>query len=392
MEAMGRLAGGIAHDINNYLANIRGYADLMLRKEMPRDTEVDRLEKIVANVLKAASLLDRLVTFSRRQPRAPEVLDLNEVVESISGMTRGETEERAELELDLATDLWPVRADLAELEQVLVNLYVNAQEAVGPGGWIRVSTRNVEADTERRPHRHAGTTTEWVSCTVSDNGRGIPTELLDRVFEPFFTTKHRTGGSGLGLATVYAIVEDADGRIEIDSEVGVGTEVRVLLPRCRQTLTGALRAAGSGVADLHGDERILLVDDNRELAATVEAFLAALGYQVAVADRPQEALRLAATSEPPFDLVITDVQMTGMEGTELVAELRRQRSIRALFMSGYTERFSLRSGAQRGDAYFLKKPFSIEGLARMARGLLDEPVVDQTGAVDGRAGGSGPES
>ncbi len=430
MDAVGRLAGGIAHDINNYLAGIRTHCELLLaaarRGALDAEATARRLEAIIATVLKASSLIERLLTFGRRQAGRPEVVDLNEVVETFAAGLGGGLGRGVTLETRLEPGLWPVEIDLSQVEQALANLVVNARDALaaartgatggGPGdGRIVVTTANVPADTARPSGAGSGTSRrERVALTVSDDGPGIPPAIRDQVFDPFFTTKETTGASGLGLATVYAVVEEAGGTIEIDSRTagepadgssiigggGIGgagggrelpgTTVRILLPRAaphspsRSTRsTRSARSAGRGGAGkgsaetATGGERILLVDDEPEVRLATRELLSASGYRVEAVTAPEEALAAAAVAREegaPFALVVTDVRLGAQAGPDLVARLREQGPVRALYMSGYTDRIALRTGPGRGDAFFLKKPFSGDGLLRMVRELLDEPA------------------
>ncbi len=396
MEAVGRLAGGIAHDVNNYLAAIRAHAELIASGELPPGRAAESAGHVVTTVLKASSLVERLLTFARRQPTEPEPVDLGEVVEASTRLLEGAAGAGLTVETRLAPGLWPVRADLAQVEQVLANLFVNARDATPAGGRIVIETGNrgpSAGPPGSAPPGPAGAAGDWVCLAVTDTGRGIPPELRDRIFEPFFTTKEGTGSSGLGLATVYAAVEEAGGRIELDSAPGAGTTFRVYWPRLREEAvpTRPRPAAGGSQegAAAGAGERLLVVDDNDELRTAVARILRGRGYRVVEAAGPDEAIAAAARASGessgegtgPFDLLVTDVQLPGASGPDLAARLRRERPIKVLYMSGYTDRIALRTAPGRGDAYFVKKPFSADGLARMVRDLLDagpppEPVPE----------------
>ena len=397
LEAVGRLAGGVAHDINNYLAVVRSHCEAVLMRDLPKPKLDATMRTVIAAVLRASSLVERLLAFGRRQPGRPEVVDLNHVVETVERVMGG-SRQGVEVSSRLAAELWPVEVDVSQIEQVLANLVVNALDATPAGGRVEIATENVP--------RAGGDDTgagDAVALVVRDTGSGIPPELHETVFEPFFTTKEGRGSTGLGLSTVYGVVQQAGGRVELASAPGEGTTVRVLLPRSERP------APPPAPADrdlLEGTESVLLVDDNRELAAAVEAYLGELGYRVTVAAGVREALAAAAqggAAGEPFDVVITDVQLGGdglarragaagatggaagagspvgspvgspaLTGPDLVARLRAAApSLKAVFMTGYTERIVLRGTDRRDEAYFLKKPFSMEGLARMVRGLLD---------------------
>ena len=409
MDAVGRLAGGIAHDINNYLAGIRTHCELLLaaarRGALDPDATAHRLEAIVGTILKASSLVERLLTFGRRQVGLPEVVDLNEVVETFAGGLGGGLGRGVTLETRLAPDLWPVEIDLSQVEQALANLVVNARDALvstaSGEGRIVVTTANVAGDPDapERPERPG----DHVALAVADDGPGIPAAIRDQVFDPFFSTKATTGASGLGLATVYAVVDEAGGTIEVDSRTAdepahpadpakagarrdrPGTTVRILLPRASGRLGGSRPGASpASVRRRRGarGERILLVDDEPDVRSATRELLAESGYRVEAVAGADEALAAAAAARregDPFDLVLTDVRIGEQAGPDLVARLRAQGPVRALYMSGYTDRIALRTGPGRGDAFFLKKPFSGEGLLRMVRELLEEPL-DEPGA------------
>lgn len=408
MDALGRLAGGIAHDVNNYLAAIRTQCELLLSRARagradPGDV-AEKMERVVGTVLKASSLVERLLAFGRRQESHPEILDLGEVVEAFERVMAGSlaSREGPPIELTVVTGrgVPPVEADLAQLEQVLANLFVNARDAIagaggGPGGArhrdrgsIRIETAAVPAPEGAEPSG------DWAALSVADDGPGIAPEIRDQVFDPFFTTKGDKGASGLGLATVYALVEEAGGRVEVRSapERPRGAELRVLLPPAARPAREPRDAAPAtepppprreeGAPRGRG-ERILLVDDTPEVRRAVAELLESLGYRVSAAGGVVEALELAGGA-PDFDLVVTDVRLGDGSGPDLVAALRGEgaedppagdplRPLRALYMSGYTDRISLRSGTGRDESFFVKKPFSGDGLARMVRELLDRP-------------------
>ncbi len=368
LEAVGRLAGGIAHDVNNVLATVRTNCELVLQKEMPRERIERRMETVIDAVLRASSLVERLLTFARRQATSPELVDLGEVVEGFERLALGSLAgQRLEIERD--PGLWPVEIDLAQAEQALANLFFNARDATPPGGTIRIAVRNAAGA--------AGG--DAVCLEVADTGSGIPREMQDQIFEPFFTTKAGVGSSGLGLATVYAVVEAAGGRIELDSAPGRGARFRLFFPRA----AGAAerRRAGGAAPARSAGERLLVIEDEGDLRGAVAALLETWGYRVTAVAGPDEALAAARAAGGGFDLVVSDVRLAQGTGPELVARLRELAPVRALYLSGYTDRIALRSGPGRGEAFFLKKPFSAEGLARMVRELLDQPPAPPPPAV-----------
>ena len=361
MEMVGRLAGGIAHDVNNYLATIRAHSEIVARRELPREQVVAKMKLIEANVLKASGLIERLLTFARRQPLSPELVDLNEVAESVSAMGLGAVREGVEVTLDVEDGLPLVEVDLAAIEGVLANLIVNARDAIEGTGTITIRTRSAAGPGGE----------QLVELAVADTGRGIAPEHLPQIFEPFFSTKAGQGATGLGLATVQSVVQEAGGRVLVESTPGHGATFRVRLPA-----RGPRRERGAAPARVAPNlaakgERILLVDDNRDLALGVAAQLESLGYAVTSVASAEEALAAVAASARPFDLVVTDVMLEGMPGTVMVDRLRKCGPLPALYMSGFTDRIALRRGPGAAEAYFLKKPFSAEGLARMVRELLD---------------------
>ena len=358
MEAVGRLAGGIAHDINNHLAAIRAHCELVLHRDQSREQLERKMTLVVDTVLRASSLLERLLTFARRQPTHAEPVDLDEVIEGFEKVLGGALPGTIALELRLAGHLSAVEADVAQLEQLLANLVVNARDAIGSRGTIVITTATRTTETSRE-----------VLLSVSDTGCGIPPESREKIFDPFFTTKEGSGSSGLGLATVYAVVEQAGGRIDVDSEVGVGTTFRIALPSLGRPASGTGRVASSPENAPRGSERVLVVDDNEALADAAATFLTSLGYRVRLAASAAEAIGLVADEE--FDVVVTDVQLPDRTGPELLATLRTRRPLKVLYMSGYTDRIALRSGQRTDEAFFVKKPFSVAGLSRMLRTLLD---------------------
>ena len=360
LEAVGRLAGGIAHDVNNVLATVRTNCELVLHKEMPRDRLARRMETVIDAVLRASSLVERLLTFARRQASRPERVDLGEVVEGFERLALGSLSGQR-LEIEREPGLWPVEIDLAQAEQALANLFFNARDATPAGGTIRIAARNAPRADGR----------DEVCLEVSDTGVGIPRDVQDQIFEPFFTTKAGVGSSGLGLATVYAVVEQAGGRIELDSAPGRGARFRLILPRAagaadRRAERGAAPSRGAG-------ERLLVIEDEGDLRGAVAGLLETWGYRVTAVAGPAEALAAAREAAGGFDLVVSDVRLAEGTGPELVARLRELGPLRALYLSGYTDRIALRGGPGRGEAFFLKKPFSADGLARMVRELLDQP-------------------
>jgi signal transduction histidine kinase/CheY-like chemotaxis protein len=371
LEAIGRLAGGIAHDINNYLAAITAQCERVKMKTAPGDPVAERMDQAVETAFKASSLIRRLLAFSRPQPVRREVVDLNEVMVSLEPMMRRLLGEDVVLETRLAPGLWPVELDPSQLEQVLVNLLVNAREAMPAGGRAVVDTANLRSEPGA-----GGNGGEMVVVTVTDTGVGIRPEVRDKIFEPFVTTKSGTGSSGLGLATVYAVVTGAGGRLRVDSELGEGTEITVYLPRSRsEPIARPPRRVAEALP--RGSESLLLIEDNDDLRESMRTILADLGYRVRAAAGAAEALAVFEQIAEEVDLVISDVVMPETSGPQVVDRLRQRRpGLAVLFISGTAGNLILRHGLRRGEFDLLEKPFSAETLARTVRELLDrEPAA-----------------
>ncbi len=369
MEAVGRLAGGLAHDINNYVTAITSQCELVQMKAEPRVAE--KMELVIATAGKITALIRRLLAFSKQQPVDPRVVDVNEIVEGLRGMIPRLTGEDLQLETFLAGNLWAARVDPSQVEQIIVNLLVNAREASPRGGKVTIETANAVLDRDYLKNNPTVKPGEYLLLAVSDNGTGMPPEVLDRVFEPFFTTKEGTEARGLGLATVYGIVKQNGGHVAVYSEVGQGTTFRIYLPRSGEERSAS---APKGVqAPVEGGaETILLVEDNDELRGAARGLLEALGYRVAVAVNGSDALATFERMDGLVDLVLCDVVMPGMSGQETVERIRaKSPGTRILFMSGYTDNVVVRHGILEGELEFLEKPFSAGRLAAKIRQVLD---------------------
>ena len=369
MEAVGRLAGGVAHDFNNLLTVINGYADL-LSGSLPADPPAaDMARQIRAAGERAAALTRELLALGRQSVTAPRPLDLNAVVSGLDQLLGRVVGENVRLVTDLAPNLWSVRADPSQLEQVVVNLYVNARDAMPGGGRLSVATSNVELGDEcarAHPDVRAG---EHVLLVVADTGAGIPAEVLPHIFEPFFTTKGN--GTGLGLATVYGIVREAGGHIAVDSAVGRGTEFRVYLPRCDESPES--REEGSRTLVPTGTATILLVEDDDALRILGRAVLEGCGYTVVDAPHGRAAVEFGRSFAGRIDLLVTDVVMPELGGREAAEELLRLRpNVRVLFVSGYTDDEVVRHGVLTAEMDFLPKPFTPSALAQKVREVLDQ--------------------
>ncbi|MFQ5528185.1 MAG: response regulator [Thermoanaerobaculia bacterium] len=368
MEAVGRLAGGLAHDINNYLAAIAAQSELVKMKAEPESPTAKRMESVLATTGRAGALIERLLAFSRRQPARPESVDLNRVLEGLDTMLQQLLGEDIALETRLAADLWPVEIDVSQLEQVILNLAVNAREAMATGGKLVVATRNLPA--ADAPAREAAS--DRVEVTVTDTGSGIPRSLRRKIFEPFFTTKEKTH-SGLGLATVLGILEQNAGEIDVESG-RTGTRFRIVLPRSAIQALETPTAEDSSV--LHaGSGRILLAEDNQEVRRSTQDLLESWGYDVTTAPDARRALDAFEKEDGRFDLLITDVVMPGLSGRRLVEELRSLGSdLPVLYVSGHTDDVVLRHGLAAGEVDLLSKPFTARQLAERVRSALAAPA------------------
>jgi signal transduction histidine kinase/ActR/RegA family two-component response regulator len=378
MEAVGRLAGGLAHDINNYVTAITSQCELVKMKARPGDRVSQKMDMVIGTAGKITSLVRQLLAFSKRQPVEVRVVSLNEVVEGLRGMVNRLIGEDLQLETFLNPGLWPVRMDPGQIEQIVVNLLVNAREASPRGGKVTVETANTFLDEEYLKKNPTVRQGEYALLAVSDSGTGIAPEIQDKIFEPFFTTKEGAGEArGLGLATVYGIVQQNGGHLAVYSEVGQGTTFRIYLPRSGDALAEPLTevsvAAGEAAG---GEETILLVEDNEELRDSTQGVLEALGYRVRTAADGSEALSLLDREGGTVDLVISDVVMPGLSGPDLVVRIREKiPGIRVIFISGYTDNVVLRLGILEGEVDFLEKPYTIERLARKIREVLDRSPV-----------------
>jgi two-component system cell cycle sensor histidine kinase/response regulator CckA len=372
MEAVGQLAGGIAHDFNNLLTGILSFSDLALQEVRPGDPIRSDIEQIRHAGQRAAALTRQLLAFSRRQILQPKVLSLNGVVDDLSGMLRRLLGNGLSLEIVADPGLWYVMADPGQLEQVLVNLIVNARDATPKGGRVTITTANCRV-TPEGPERAGGVRPgTYATLSVVDTGIGMDIATQARIFEPFFTTKETGAGPGLGLSSVYGIVEQSGGHITVESAPGRGSTFTIYLPRHNETniaLTGGLDRRGLPV----GSETILLVEDEASVRISARRLLERHGYTVVEARHGVEALQLAEEPGRYFDVVVTDVVMPEMGGRELVERLRaRQPSLKVLFMSGYTERAISSDGTMPPGTAFVEKPFTVDQLIRRLRKVLDD--------------------
>lgn len=369
MEAVGQLAGGVAHDFNNLLTVITGYSELLLERLQTDDPNWELVDAIRKAGERSASLTGQLLAFSRKQILAPRILDLNEVVHDTEKMLRRVISEDVSLATVLEPALTRVRADPGQIEQVLLNLTLNARDAMPKGGSLRIETKNVDIDAraesegELRPGRYA-------MLSITDSGHGMSKEMQRHVFEPFFTTKEQGKGTGLGLAVVHGIVQQSDGHIEIESAEGVGTSFHIYLPSAESIPPLAGAPADSSRAP-RGAETILLVEDEASVRALTRRILEGCGYNVLAAAEGNEALRICTRHREPIQLLVTDVVMPGMDGPTLAKRLLVLRpEMRVLYLSGYTDDAVMRHGILEEEVNFMQKPFSSVALAQKVREVL----------------------
>ena len=371
MQAVGQLAGGVAHDFNNILTAIIGHCDLMMMRHTPGDIDYDDIQQIKHNSNRAASLTRQLLAFSRQQTLRPQILQLPDVISEISNLLRRLLGETVKLEVKHGRNLGLVRADPGQLEQVIVNLAVNARDAMPEGGTVTLETFRVTAAEVRRMRSEILPVADYTGLRVSDTGTGIPPEIISKVFEPFFTTKEVGKGTGLGLSTVYGIVKQTDGFIFADSEVGKGTSFVIYLPvhHAAEAPEPAAPVRVEPAGETWGTGTILLVEDEAMVRAVAERALTRQGYQVITANNGEEALELIEEGTE-FDLLISDVVMPQMDGPTLVRAARaKYPEIKVLFMSGYAEE-QLRKSIDIDRVSFLPKPFSVQQLGQAARDAL----------------------
>jgi two-component system cell cycle sensor histidine kinase/response regulator CckA len=383
MQAVGQLAGGIAHDFNNVLSAIMMATDFLLNAHKPTDPSFQDIMQIKQNTNRAASLVRQLLAFSRRQTLRPQVLDLGEALSDLTMLLRRLIGEKVTLEVVHGRDLWPVKVDISQFEQVIVNLVVNARDAMPDGGRLTVRTANVTPQQAQAFGYKGMPAADYVLVEVRDTGTGIPDDIKEKVFEPFFTTKEVGKGTGLGLSTVYGIVKQTGGFIYIDSELNKGTVFRIFLPRhvpnaeeaaqaaaeaaAAAPADGALNAVGEASrgkgADLTGRGTVLLVEDEEGLRGLNARGLASRGYTVLQAGNGVEAIEVLDAHDGAVDLVVSDVVMPEMDGPTLFKVLReRNPDIKVIFVSGYAEN-AFEKNLPEGEKFaFLPKPFTLKQL------------------------------
>lgn len=370
MESIGLLAGGVAHDFNNMLSVIQGYAELALRKIEPTDPLHKNIQEIVRAGRRSAEITRQLLAFARKQTIAPQMLDLNATMTGMLTMLKRLIGEDIELKWLPGANIWPIMMDPAQVDQLLANLCVNARDAVDGAGTITIETGMVSFDAAYCAERNGFLPGDYAMLAVSDNGCGIERDLLDKIFEPFFTTKDMGEGTGLGLATVYGIVKQNNGFVNVYSEPGEGTTFRVYLPRMEGPVA-EFREELVAEVQLGQGETVLVVEDEEAILALNKTMLEHLGYSVLTANSPLQALRLAAPQAGGIDLLLTDVIMPEMNGRDLAKELTiLNPRLKVLFVSGYTENVIVHRGVLDRSVFFLPKPFSLEELAAKVKETL----------------------
>ncbi|HXE89999.1 MAG TPA: ATP-binding protein [Terriglobales bacterium] len=380
MEAIGQLAGGVAHDFNNLMAIVIGYTDLLMDELDPNSSQMKHVKEIRKAGDRAVALTRQLMAFSRKQVMAPKVLDLNQVVADTDRMLRRIIGEDIDLVVIAEPELWNVRTDPGQMEQVIMNLAVNARDAMPGGGKLTIETANVElgeADAAQHVTMKPGS---YVMLAVSDNGIGMSPETQARIFEPFFTTKEKGKGTGLGLATVYGIVKQTGGYIWVYSEVGKGTTFKIYLPRVAEPVEKSDRPSGvwKAIEPPRGTETVLLVEDEESVRKLARKCLEEQGYTVLEAANSNQALEICDRYDQTIHLLMTDVIMPGLDGRQLARRVNARRpEIRVLYVSGYTENTIVHRGVLDAGIAFLQKPFRPLDLAVKVREVLDEPKDKQ---------------
>ena len=374
MEAVGRLASGIAHDFNNLLTAIQGHAQFLSEDLTPGHPSRADVEEILHSAERAAALTRQLLAFSRGQVIQPETVQLNNVITAMERLLRRVISEDIYVESRLADDLWTVRADPTQIEQVLVNLMVNARDAMPRGGHITIKTANVELAATENPDREAVEPGDYVMLAISDTGVGMDRDTRSRIFEPFFTTKGPDKGTGLGLSTVFGIIKQMNGHIFVYSEPGLGSTFKVYLPRAGGAMDQRSRSEPGRGAPAY--ESVLIVEDDDSVRALARRVLDGRGYHVWTCATAEEALDIMTEFGTEIALLVSDVVMPEMSGQELARRIREQwPHIGVLFMSGYSDEDVRRHGMVSANGHFIEKPFTPDGFAKKVREVLDELTV-----------------
>ncbi len=372
MQAVGQLAGGVAHDFNNLLTVIIGNCEFLLMRHQAGDPSFKEIHEIHQNALRAATLVGQLLAFSRKQTLQPKVLILRDVIGELALMLRRLLREGVDLKLEHGADLWPVHADETQISNAIINLVVNARDAMPKGGAVTIATANESVEQATALGAAIMPAGDYICISVGDTGVGIPKEHLGKIFDPFFTTKPVGQGTGLGLATVYGIIRQTGGFITVDSELGRGTTFRIYLPRHRgEAAATAAETERVQPRDITGQDTILLVEDEEAVRSFAARALKLRGYNVLEASGGEEALEIVKNSSSAIHLLITDVVMPNMDGPTLVRAVKRlQPDMAVIFMSGYAEEAFRRNDEKAEDLYFLPKPFGLKQLAAKVKDVL----------------------
>jgi len=383
MELVGQLAGGIAHDFNNLLTAMIGFCDLLLQRHSTKDQSFADIMQIKQNANRAANLVRQLLAFSRQQTLQPKVLDITNVLAELSHLLRRLIGANIELQMVHSRDLGPVKVDQSQLEQVIINLVVNARDAIGDGGHLVIRTRNMAAADVPRGRHQPLPVGDYVVLEIEDDGCGIAKEHLDKIFEPFFTTKEVGSGTGLGLSTVYGIIKQTGGHIFVVSEEGRGTSFSIYLPRYEAVAgeqvapaAAAPRPAPAPARDLTGAGSVMLVEDEDAVRMFGARALRNKGYSVQEAASGDEALEMLQNGADAIDVLITDVVMPGLDGPSMIRKVRETHpAMKVIFISGYTEDSFRKRLDVDEDVHFLAKPFTLEQLAGKVKEIMSEPAA-----------------
>lgn len=382
MDLVGQLAGGVAHDFNNLLTAMIGFCDLLLQRHSPKDQSFADIMQVKQNANRAANLVRQLLAFSRQQTLQPKVLNITNVLTELTHLLRRLIGADIELKMVHARDLWPVKVDQSQLEQVIINLAVNARDAVGVQGAVTIRTYNHTASEGNKALHASLPSGDYVVMEVADTGTGVPKELLSKIFEPFFTTKEVGSGTGLGLSTVYGIIRQTGGHIFVDSTEGDGACFTIYLPRneAGAEISGAAVAGEAAISekrDLTGAGRVMLVEDEDAVRMFGARALRNKGYTVVEAASGEEAIAMLANGEADaIDLLITDVVMPGLDGPSMIRQVRETHpDMKVVFISGYTEDSFRKRLDVADDIHFLPKPFTLQQLASKVKEMMEETAV-----------------
>lgn len=370
MQAVGQLAGGIAHDFNNLLTAMIGFCDLLLQRYMPNDPSYTDIIQIKQNANRAANLVRQLLAFSRQQNLQPKVLNITDTLAELSALLRRLIGARIDLQMIHGRDLWPVMVDASQLEQVIINLAVNARDAMVDGGKLIIRTSQYQNKSSRQLGHDTMPVGDYVLIEVVDSGHGIDSETMEHIFEPFFSTKEVGAGTGLGLSTVYGIVKQTGGFVGVDSEIDSGTSFKIYLPRYTGVEVIHVPVVDAPAGDLTGNETIMLVEDEDAVRLFSARALRDKGYQIIEAENGDKALELVEQGHK-FDLLVTDVVMPHMDGPTLCKKIRDiYPEMKTIFISGYTEDTFRKNLGHNADIHFLQKPFTLKDLAQKVKDVL----------------------